>query len=79
MGLDTYNRESELAVTLRSQTSSDDPEIRAALELTDHSRAILTPHNAFNTLEAVDRKADHTIRQITHFLQHHRFLWPIPE
>ena len=39
--------------------------------------AILTPHNAFNTREAVERKAAQSIEQIAHFLEHRQFMWAV--
>jgi D-lactate dehydrogenase len=78
VGLDVFNRESELAVSLREGRSSGAEEVRATLELARHPQVILTPHNAFNTHEAVDRKAEHSARQIEHFLERGAFLWPVP-
>jgi D-lactate dehydrogenase len=46
--------------------------------MAERSNVILTPHNAFNTQEAVDRKADHSIQQIANFLKYDNFLWPVP-
>ena len=40
---------------------------------------IFTPHNAFNSFEAVERKAQHSVRQLQHLLEKGTFLWPIPE
>jgi D-lactate dehydrogenase len=39
---------------------------------------ILTPHNAFNTDEAINRKAEQTVQQIVHFQKHGTFLWSPP-
>jgi D-lactate dehydrogenase len=78
VGLDVYNHENRLAVSLRTSKSADDEEVTAALALSKHPKALLTPHNAFNTVESVDRKADHSIRQVQHFLKNGRFLWPVP-
>ncbi len=78
VGLDVYNHESELAVSLRSGDKSEEEEVRATLELTKHPNVVLTPHNAFNTWQAVERKIHHTIQQITHFFEHGTFLWPVP-
>ena len=33
---------------------------------------------AFNTTEAVERKAEQTVQQIEHFLRAGKFLWPVP-
>ena len=78
VGLDVYENESALAVSLRTAHSVDEEEVRATLELAKHSNVVCTPHNAFNTLEALERKTDHSVQQIIHFLEHDRFLWPVP-
>ena len=78
VALDVFSRESELAVSLRTGFTSNDEEVQATLELATRLNVILTPHNAFNTCEAVDRKSDHSIQQITHFLEHGHFLWSVP-
>lgn len=78
VGLDVYSQESELATTLRSQQTSANPEVRTTLELSRLPNVILTPHNAFNTRESVERKAEQSISQIVHFLNHRQFIWPMP-
>lgn len=78
IGLDVYSNESELAVCARQDQSSDDPEVRATFELVKRSRVICTPHNAFNTREAIERKTRHSLKQIDSFLTEGRFLWPVP-
>ena len=65
LALDVYENESALAVGLRSG-KSDFP-------LLGRPNVILTPHNAFNTAEAVERKAEQTVRQVEHFLQNGKF------
>lgn len=79
VGLDVYDREPELAVALRARKESDSPDARAVLALADRPDAILTPHNAFNTLESVDRKSEQSAQQIVHFMEAGAFLWPVPE
>ncbi len=79
VGLDVYDNESLLAVSLRSGTPADDPSVRAVLELRERPNVILTPHNAFNTLEAVERKSAQSAEQIAAFLAKRAFLWPVPE
>ncbi|MFH0880129.1 MAG: NAD(P)-dependent oxidoreductase [Lentisphaerota bacterium] len=78
IGLDVYNNESELAVSLRSGQPSSDPEVTAALELMNRPQVILTPHNAFNTVESVERKARQSVEQMEHYLVHHQFKWLVP-
>jgi phosphoglycerate dehydrogenase-like enzyme len=38
---------------------------------------VLTPHNAFNTIEAVVRKSEQSIQQVQHFMETGEFLWPV--
>lgn len=78
VGLDVYDHESELAVALRTGQPSANPEVQATLELAQRDDVICTPHNAFNTLEAVERKSEHSVQQIEAFLQRGEFLWPAP-
>jgi len=78
VALDVYDHESELAVALRASKSSEHSEVKATLALAGHSNVILTPHNAFNTIEAIERKVNQSIQQISHFLESGRFLWPVP-
>ncbi len=78
VGLDVYANESELAVCLRTGRKSEDREVQATLQLSTRSAVILTPHNAFNTAEALERKAGQSIEQIEHFLANKSFIWPVP-
>jgi Lactate dehydrogenase and related dehydrogenases len=79
VGLDTFDHEPVLATALRSGTlPGNDPEAMAAIELSQRPDCICTPHNAFNSREAVLRKSEHSIQQVMHFLDHGRFLWPVP-
>lgn len=78
IALDVYHNESELAVSLRKDRSSEDEQVRATLALAGHPNVILTPHNAFNTREAVERKVSQSIQQIENFLENAHFLWPVP-
>jgi len=79
VGLDVFEDEADLAVALRQGRECDDPTARATLALSKKPNVILTPHNAFNTVEAVERKAKQSVEQILHLFQHGRFLWPVPE
>jgi D-lactate dehydrogenase len=78
VGLDVFDHEAKLAVSLRAGTSTHDLEVAATLELAARDDCILTPHNAFNTLEAVHRKSDHSVQQILAYRETGRFLWPVP-
>jgi D-lactate dehydrogenase len=77
VGLDVFNHESELAHSLRDESISSDEEVMNTLKLKGHANVILTPHNAFNTREALDRKSRLSIEQIDHFLKQGEFIWPV--
>jgi D-lactate dehydrogenase len=79
VALDVFDAESQLAVALRTGRPCDDARVRATLELAKRPNVICTPHNAFNTIESVERKAQQSVQQIEHFLKHRRFLWPVTE
>lgn len=79
VALDVFDQESKLAVALRTGRASDDPSVRATLALAKRPNVICTPHNAFNTVESVERKSRQSVEQIEHFLKHGTFLWPAPE
>jgi D-lactate dehydrogenase len=74
VGLDVFNHESELANSLRDGRGSDDEEVVNTLELAGRPNVICTPHNGFNTHEAISRKAKLSIEQIDHFLRKGEFL-----
>jgi len=78
VGLDVYDHEIDLAATLRGGRQVRHPATKAVLELARRDNVILTPHNAFSTVEAVERKALHSIRQIERCMQQGDFLWPVP-
>lgn len=79
VALDVYEEESLLAATLRAGIPCDDSRVKATVKLCMHPRAILTPHNAFNTMEAVARKAEQTVQQVVYFLGKREFLWSVPQ
>lgn len=79
IALDVYDKESLLATSLRTGYSVDNQEVLATLELAQYPNVIFTPHNAFNTQEAVERKALHSVQQIEHFLNHRHFIWSVPQ
>jgi D-lactate dehydrogenase len=77
VGLDVYNHESELAVSLRTGTPAAHEEVQAVLALAERDDVILTPHNAFNTQESVERKAQQSVQQLEHYMETKTFLWPV--
>ena len=80
VALDVYENEPLVGRVLRETGNLCDPRLPAPLrELAQHPNVLLTPHNAFNTVEAVTNKARHTIEQILHYRRHRRFKWEIPD
>lgn len=79
VALDVFNEESTLAPALRA----DDPawltaDNQALLRLRQRPEVILTPHNAFNTAEAVERKSEQSLRAFLHYRATGAFYWPAP-
>lgn len=72
VALDVFEDEPRLATAMRAGQPTQ------VLRLAEFPNVILTPHNAFNTREAVDRKAQQTAQQVEEFLRTGRFLWPVP-
>ena len=73
LGLDVYENESTVGVSLRNCMAYQSREAEIIRRIMNYPNAILTPHNAFNTWEAVQRKALFTIEQIMYFLENHDF------
>ena len=79
LALDVYENEAALAHALRNKNQVKDKLIHATLKLADYPNVILTPHNAFNTVEAVKRKAEQSVQQVKHYLDQKEFKWSVPE
>ncbi|MCX6136941.1 MAG: hypothetical protein NTV54_05530 [Ignavibacteriales bacterium] len=77
VGLDVYDAEPDLANALRSPAGLSSPQAAHVKALLQHPNAICTPHNAFNSEEAVERKSKMSVDQIQHFVAHGRFLWQL--
>jgi len=79
VAMDVYPFENELGMALRTGTEVKNPELKIVRELANYPNVIQTPHNAFNTEEAVVRKSEQSVRQIEHFINHEKLLWEIPK
>ncbi len=73
LGLDVYENEPSVAVSLRNPLESESREAAIIREMMKYPNVVFTPHNAFNTREAVRRKARFTADQIMYFLEHQDF------
>ena len=63
---------------LRGEMSRCSSAVAATLELARRGDVIATPHNAFNTAEAVERKARMSVEAIAEFLRGGAFPEPVP-
>jgi D-lactate dehydrogenase len=80
VGLDVYENEPALAVALRAGGQPPAGGAAAATwELTRRPEVIATPHNAFNTIEAVERKAAQSVESAIRFLDSGAFPDPVPQ
>lgn len=81
LALDVFNREDTLSSHLRSERrpGTNSPEISAAMELLSDSRVVATPHNAFNTGEALTKKVKRTLESFRKFEKSGQFPTPVPE
>lgn len=77
VGLDVFEDEPQLALALRQERESDPPQMAAIRELRERDNVILTPHNAFNTLESTERKSLESARELTYFFKTGRFATPV--
>ncbi len=77
VGLDVYEEEGTLGASLRSEQSGNPEIVKNLRRLSGYPNVILTPHNAFNTREAVRRKSQMSVEQVKHFLQHNDFIWKL--
>ena len=78
IGLDVFPEEPALAHSLRAGTESSDQEVRAVLELAQRDETLFTPHNAFNTQEALEQKAALSAQAVKQFLARGTFPVTVP-
>jgi len=77
LGLDVFEDEPTVAASFRDPSipASDGAEVLR--EILTYPNVLCTPHNAFNTMDAIEGKAAFTVSQVHHFLKHGEFLWMI--
>ncbi len=79
VALDVYPFENKLGSALRGNLAIEDSELKIIKLLAQYPNVILTPHNAFNTEESVQRKSEQSVQQIVNFLETGKFIWDVPE
>lgn len=77
LSLDAYEHEAEIAEYLRHPKKKVSKNVRDILDLKDRDNVIFTPHNAFNTQEALEEKCRLTACEAVKFLKHGRFTWKV--
>jgi D-lactate dehydrogenase len=77
LGLDVFEDEPNVAVALRSKHASTFPAAQAIKELLQYQNVLFTPHNAFNTMEAVQRKSQFSIDALLYFLKNKDFQYRV--
>ncbi len=76
IGLDVFDEEHLFADSLRARRVNAN--VRMMMKLKDKDNVIFTPHNAFNTQEALEAKARLSVAAIEHFLRHGTFSCSVP-
>jgi len=74
--LDVYDNEERLGAALRGRREEGSPSVKMFRQLLKRTDVILTPHNAFNTREAVQRKARQSIASLEQFFSTGHFVDP---
>jgi len=77
IALDVFCVEKELAVSLRGHSRNTNPKIETIKELEKRDDVVFTPHNAFNTKEALEKKAYRSIEAAVSFLDKGVFPYPV--
>jgi len=77
VALDAFDHEKTLSVGLRSGMIGEDPQVLAIQKMMEMENVLLSPHNAFNTHESVERKSKQSIEQVIQFLDTQSFKWQV--
>jgi D-lactate dehydrogenase len=73
LGLDVFEDEPAAAAALRSGNNHNSLEAQTIAALLLYPNVLFTPHNAFNTIEAVQRKSQFSVNEILYFLKSKNF------
>jgi D-lactate dehydrogenase len=68
VGMDVFEEEGRMAALLRKGKTKNVSMLKHIQNLKQQDNVIFTPHNAFNTSEAVQRKAEQSIQAVVSFL-----------
>ena len=75
--MDVYENEKLIGPAMRGEISADTPQLQALKKLAKLDNVIFTPHNSFNTAEAVEKKSEQSIQQLEELKKTGNFLWNI--
>lgn len=78
LSLDVYAQETDLAHKLRNDRKNMTSTERMIAELSKREQVLFTPHNAFNTQEALEQKALLSAEAVVHYIKHESFPCPVP-
>lgn len=73
LGLDVFEDEPAVGTALRTGTVENSDKAALVAELLKFPNVILTPHNAFNTREALEWKVRFSVEEIFYFLEQGKF------
>ena len=77
LGLDVFEDEPNVAFALRNGQTNTSAEAQLVATLLQHPHVLCTPHNAFNTIEAVLRKSQNSVDEVMYFLKNKNFRWRV--
>ena len=77
--MDVYEEESKLAVFLQDGIEFQSDYQNLIISLKDRENVIFTPHNAFNSLGGLERKAEESCLALKTFCETGRFPEAVPE
>jgi len=77
LGMDVYENEKLIGPAMRGEISANTTQLQALKKLAKLDNVIFTPHNAFNTAEAVEKKSEQSIQQLEEFKKTGNFLWKV--
>lgn len=78
IGMDVFEDEGNLVLDLRKARRANHPISQLVVELIKRDNVIFTPHNAFNTKEALDKKVRLSVDAVTAFLKTGEFPSQVP-
>jgi D-lactate dehydrogenase len=77
LGLDVFEDEAHVAVALRTGQKAASHEAQVVEALLQFQNVLFTPHNAFNTVEAVQRKSQFSVNEVMYFLKNKNFRYRV--